>query len=296
MRTGKMTLAIVLMLGLWIVPAGAQQTDNQPSDKKSGGALGGVLDTLGGLLNVGNRKLHGTVVVNDGNTLVLRADDRTTYRVDVASIDPAVRAKLQAGQAVTVEARGGQSDVLTATSVQPDADVKSAVTFQRVSGTVQETSKDRVTFKTSEGLVLPVDTANVHGLPYLAANQPATLYYEQGPRQEIVAVWIEPGEARQSSPSASTSSSPSTSPSASVPSAAPSASIPGAQSLHGQVQTIGVSSLTLQTADGRTVSVDTSAVDPQTVATVRPGDAVTVTGTPTADGGRFAAQSVTAAR
>ena len=306
MRKSRMmaTLLVLLVAVAGATAAGAQQNDKQQGDKKSGGALGGVLDTLGGILNVGSRKLHGTIVVSEGNTLVVRGDDRATYRVDVAAIDPAARAKLTSGQTVTLQARGGQGDVLTATAVEPDAEAKSAATFQRISGTVQQTSKDRVTFKTAEGLVLPVDISNVHGLPYLSANQPATLYYEQGPQQEIVAVWIEPGESGQSpssasaptaSPSASTSA-PTASPSASTsaPTASPSASTTSAQSLRGQVQTIGVSSLTLQTGDGRTVTVDTSAVDPQMVATVRPGDAVTVTGTP-ADGGRFAAQTVRAA-
>jgi translation initiation factor IF-1 len=224
--------------------------------------------------------------------------------VDVASLDPAVRTKLAQGQTVTLTARGGQGDVLTATDVQPDTDAKTAATFQRVSGTVQESGKQRVLFKTADGLVLPVDVSKVHGLPYLAANQPATLYYEQGPKQEILAVWIEPGTAASattgsqpsgaatSPPSGAATSQPSASPT--PPSPAPAASV--GQSLQGKVQTIGMSTLTVQTNDGKTVTVDTSGVDQQSVASVRPGDSVTVTGTATADGGRFAAQSVKADR
>ena len=266
MRTKTMITIAALGLGLLATPALAQQ---------SGCGIGGVLDTLGGLLGAGSRTLHGTVIVSEGNTVVLRTDDRSTYRIDVASIDPSARAALAPGQTITVTARGsGGGDVLTATQVQTDAGGTSAATFQRLSGTVQESSKERILFKTSDGLVLPVDVSRVHGLPYLAANQPATLYYEQGPKQEIQAVWLQPGTTQ--------------------PSASPSpASTPAAgQSLQGRIETIGVSTLTLQTPDGKTVTVDTSAVDRQSVASVRPGDTVTVTGTSSGDGGTFQAQAV----
>jgi hypothetical protein len=276
MGTKTMVVAAVLTHVFVAVPAVAQQSGGQ---SQGGGALGGVLDTLGGILGGGSRKVQGTVVVNDGNTVVLRTNDRTTYRVDAASLDPGARASLTPGQTVTVTGRGGHGDVLTATDIQPDGGATSAATFQRVTGTVQETGKQRVLFKTGEGLVLPIDVSRVHGLPYLGANQPATLYYEQGPKQEIVAVWIQPGAQSTGQPAASPSPGAST-----------------AQSLHGKVQTIGVSTLTLETADGKTVTVDTSAVDPQSVSAVRPGDSVTVAGTGSTDGGRFAAQTVRSER
>jgi hypothetical protein len=262
MRTKAIITTIVLGLTLLATPVFAQQ---------SGGALGGVLDTLGGLLGGGSPTLHGTVVLSDGNTVILRADDRNTYRVDVAALDPSARTNLTPGQMITVTARGGVGNVLTATQIQADADAKSSATFQRVTGTVQESGKQRVLFKTGDGLVLPVDVSRVHGLPYLATGQPATLYYEQGPKQEIQAVWLEPGAAQ--------------------PSALPSTTSV-AQSLQGKVETIGVSTLTLQTSDGRTVTVDTSGVDQQSVASVRPGDAVTVIGAPAGDAGKFVAQTV----
>src|SRR4051812_47596384 len=157
MRTKAIITTIVLGLASLASPAAAQQ---------SGGALGGVLDTLGGLLGGGSRTLHGSVVVSDGNTIVLRSDDRSTYRIDVAALDPSTRATLTPGQTVAVTARGGAGDVLTATQIQTDTDAKSTTSFQRVTGTVQDTSKERILFKTTEGLVLPVDVSRVHGLPY----------------------------------------------------------------------------------------------------------------------------------
>ena len=260
MRTKAIIATIVLGLLPLSTPALAQQ---------SGGALGGVLDTLGGLL-AGSRTLHGAVVLTDGYTVVLRADDGSTYRVDVARLDPSSRTSLMPGQMVTVTARGGSSNVLTATRMKADADTKSHATFQRVSGIVQESGKQRIVFKTGDGLLLPVDVSRVHGLPYLAINQPRHSI-RAGSEGRIQAVWLEPGAAQ--------------------PSALPSTTSV-ARSLQGTVETIGVSMLTLQTSDGKTVTVDTSGVDRQSVASVRPGDAITITGLPAGDGGKFVAQSI----
>src|SRR5882762_3192037 len=207
------TLALILAAAS---PLAAQDKQNKQDSK---GGLGGVLDTLGNVLGTGTQKLHGTVVANEGSTFVLRTDDHRTYRVDAAALDPQKVSALTPGQTVSVTA----------------------------GGTVQEAGRQRVLFKTRDGLVLPVDVSNLNGLPYLAPNQPATLYYEQGPRQEIVGVWIQPGTAGASAPSTGA-------PSASAPSASVSAA---AQSLDGSVESVGVSELKLQTSDGRSVVVDT---------------------------------------
>src|SRR6267143_60105 len=241
-----------------------------------------VLAPLGNVLGTGTQKRHGTVVANEGSTFVLRTDDHRTYRVDAASLDPQKVSALTPGQTISVTAHGGgQSGVLTATDVTPDAK-GGGKTFRAVSGTIQEAGRQRVLFKTRDGLVLPVDVSNINGLPYLAPNQPATLYYEQGPRQEIVGVWISPGTAGASAPSTGA-------PSASAPSASVSAA---AQSLEGSVESVGVSELKLQTSDGRSVVVDTSGVDRQALRAIGPGDAVTVTGKSGASPDRFVAQSV----
>jgi hypothetical protein len=269
------TLALILAAA---APLAAQ---DKPNTQDSKGALGGVLDTLGNVLGTGTQKLHGTVVANEGSTLVLRTDDHRTYRVDAASLDPQKVSALTSGQTVSVTSRGGgQAGVLTATDVTPDPK-GGGKAFQSVSGSVQEAGRQRVLFKTRDGLVLPVDVSNITGLPYLAPNQPATLYYEQGPRQEIVGVWIQPGTAEASAPSMGASSA-----------SAPSASVSAAQSLEGSVESVGVSELKLQTSDGRSVVVDTSGVDRQALRAIGPGDAVTVTGKSGGSPDRFVAQSV----
>jgi hypothetical protein len=185
-----------------------------------------------------------------------------------------------------VNARGGgQAGVLTASDITPDAK-SSGKTFQTVSGTVQEANRERVLFKTRDGLVLPVDVSNINGLPYLAANAPATLYYEQGSKQEIVGVWVQPGTAQGSA------SSPNTPPSTSASANTPSASVSSPQSIEGLVESIGVAELKLQTSEGQSITVDTSGVDRQALRAVGPGDIVTVTGQGGATPDRFVAQSV----
>jgi translation initiation factor IF-1 len=278
------TLALACLVA---APVAAQDKQDKNNNKDNRGPLGGVLDTLGNVLGTGPQKLHGTVVLSEGSTFVLRTDDGKTYRVDAASLDPQKTQALTPGQTVSLNARGGgQAGVLTASDIAPDAK-STGKTFQTVSGTIQEASRQRVLFKTREGLVLPVDVSNVNGLPYLAANQPATLYYEQGQKQEIVGVWVQPGSG-QASASQQNTPPPATAPSAS----APSASVPSPASIEGLVESIGVSELKLQTNDGHAITVDTSGIDRQALRAIGPGDVVTVTGRGGASPDRFVAESV----
>src|SRR6266850_2681105 len=287
-----LTALVVALAGA--APAGAQEKDSS----KDRGGIGGVLDTLGGLLGSGtSNKLHGAVVVAHDTTVVLRTDDKRSVRVDTASIDPQVRQQLVPGQKVTVTARGAGGDVLAASDIQVEQGQAAPQAFSHVTGTVQERSEGRILFKTKEGLTLPVDTSQIRGLPYLAANTPATLIYEQGPKQEIVAVWIDPGDS-------AVSASPATEPAASQPAASqpggsqPAASLPSGaagagQKLEGLVESVSTSELTVQTTDGRHIRVDVAGVDRASLASVRAGDIVTVTGNATTDPDKFSANAVT---
>jgi hypothetical protein len=282
---GEAMNLIVILTAMFFALAGigsvaAQDTKDNTTKDRSG--IGGVLDTLGGILGGGTNKLHGSVVLARDNTLVLRTDDHRSVRVDTASIDPQVRQQLVPGQAVTVTARGAGGDVLTASDVQVEQGKNAPQAFSRVTGTVLERSDGRVLFKTKEGLTLPVDTSQIRGLPFLAANTPATLIYEQGPKQELLGVWIEPGDA-------AVSASPTSDPSASTTSAAS----PAGQTLEGLVESVGQGALTLQTGDGRHIQVDTNSVDRGALSGVRPGDVVTLTGNAGTDPNRFSATALT---
>jgi len=281
-----MNVIVILTAMLVLVGAGPAAAQSNTKDSK-GGTLGGVLDTLGGILGGGSSKLHGSVVTANDTTLVLRTDDQRTVRVDTASIDPKVRQQLTSGQSVTVTARGAGGDVIAASDVQVEPGKSATQSFQRVSGTVQERSGNRVLFKTRDGLTLPIDVSQIHGLPYIATNTPATLIYQQGSKQEVQAVWIEPGDT-------AASASPSTGSAASTP--APGTASPGGQTLQGMVESVGLSDLTLQTSDGKHVTVAISNVDKSALASVRPGDAVAVTGTAGTDPTHFTATSITTSK
>ena len=112
-----MNVIVILTAMLVLVGAGPAAAQSNTKDSK-GGTLGGVLDTLGGILGGGSSKLHGSVVTANDTTLVLRTDDQRTVRVDTASIDPKVRQQLTSGQSVTVTARGAGGDVIAASDVQ----------------------------------------------------------------------------------------------------------------------------------------------------------------------------------
>src|SRR5204863_9156376 len=152
------TLALILAAA---APLAAQDKQDKQTKQDSKGGLGGVLDTLGNVLGTGTQKLHGTVVANEGATFVLRTDDRRTYRVDAAAIDPQKVSALTPGQTISVTAHGGgEAGVLTSTDVraEPKGGGKA---FQAVSGTVQEAGRQCVLVKTCDGLVLPADASNL---------------------------------------------------------------------------------------------------------------------------------------
>ncbi|HEV8614856.1 MAG TPA: hypothetical protein VGU22_05125 [Methylomirabilota bacterium] len=276
-----MTFVVALFTAVAILLASAAPASAQTGQ----GGLGGVLDALGGILGGVAQKLHGTVVLARDTTLVLRGDDERSYRIDLASIAPQARQSLRVGETATVSVRGGgQAGVLTATDLHADPS-GAPKAFRQVAGTIEEGGNNsRIVFRTRDGLSLPIDVSQLRGLPFFSANDPATLIYEHGPQQQIVAVWVEPGQT-QPAASAPPSSLPwPTQPSASIPAR-------GVDSVQGTVNTIGLDSFSLQTREGRTVMVEARGVDRRAVQGIRPGDVVTVTGqAETPD--RFVAQSI----
>ena len=253
--------------------------------QSSGGGLGGVLDTLGGIFGVGSGRVHGNVVVNRGDTLVVRTDAGRTLAVDASKTDSRLRGLLKPGDGVTLVMRapkeGEPRDATTvATELQLDPPTQAGKSWLSVEGTVQEANNSRVTFKTREGFTLPLDVATITGLPTLQAGQPATLIYEQG-RQGPVAVWIEPGTSASAqtfpaSPRPVPGQPPDPQAGAS-PSASPDT---GLQRVHGLVDSVSLTGFTLTSDDGRKMTVDTLRLSEGRAPNVRPGDLVTVFGRP----------------
>ncbi len=229
-----------------------------PAWAQGGGKSGNVLDTLGDLLR-GAQSVRGRVVVLRDNELVLRGQEGKTYVVNTAAMESDTLAKLAPGQTVSVKLRPGQHEVLIADTAKIEAGAPQS--FQKIDGTVQSVSGERVSFRTKEGLVVPVDLAQVAGrAPKLKADEPATLYYEsQG--QSVVGVWVEP----KSSAAAATGG-------------AASPATGEYRRLHGYVESVGVDTMALKSDDGRRVTVDTSRVGDDTRRALRPGDLVSVVG------------------
>jgi len=68
--------------------------------------------------------------------------------------------------------------------------------------------------------------------------------------------------------------------------------VPGTQSIEGVVDSIAMSELKLRATDGRSLTVDTSGLDRDSLRGIAPGDPVTVTGAAGTTQDRVVAQSV----
>ena len=250
------TLAVILTTLALITPLPALAQD-------TGGGVGQTIgNILSGVLGRGGQ-VRGHVVQATGPQLILRGDDGRTYRVDTSSLPAAEWRNLQPGDAVTVAAQrsGTSSDTLVAERIQPEASMPRA-TYQTVRGTIQSVSGAEATIRTDDGRTLALDISSLPATARPSSNQSATIVYESGlGTSRPKAVWVDAGAG-------------STQPSASVPTGTQS----GYQRVHGYVESIGVSSLTLKTDSGQSLAVDTSGVPQQQLATTRPGDVVSVTG------------------
>ena len=115
-----------------------------------------------------------------------------------------------------------------------------------------------------------------------AGTRVAVLGVEGGRPYELAALAFGPGDAAALG---MTAPAPQASPSASIPSTA-TAPAPGPEPmwrLDGAVQSVSGAMLTLRTPNGQTHTVDASQLSPTTIATLRPGDQVTLFGVPRRD-------------
>jgi hypothetical protein len=131
--------------------------------------------------------VHGTVTKAEGSTLTFRADDGRTLTVDMSQVNASVQKGLTPGEGATVvgfpgaqgnqftaryiqqdssdPARGGrvvgQTTPAPATAAAPKTPVDEKA-WQRIHGTVQSVSGNRLTLKTDDGRTLNVDMASVN--------------------------------------------------------------------------------------------------------------------------------------
>jgi hypothetical protein len=242
-----------------VAPASAQDS------KGLGQTIG---DVLSGVLGKDAGGVQGHVVLATGPELIFRGSDGRTYRVDTSSLPAAEWRSLKPGDAITLAAkRGAAADQLVAERIQRDASGRQAL-YQTTRGTVQSVTGSEATLRTDDGRTMTLDISSLPAAARPTANQPATIVYE-GSRgsARATALWLEPD-----------SSASATQPSASVPTGAASGTQSGYQRIHGYIESIGVSTLTLKTDSGQTLPVDISGLSPQQLASTRPGDVVSVVG------------------
>jgi hypothetical protein len=246
-------------------------------EDRRGGGRGGILSGLPGEY----QRLHGDRVHASGATMIFRADDGKTYTVDMSALDTERWHPIELGHALTLAAKPGrETHALIAARIQADpADRSTGKTpkkpFVSAQGTVEAVQDSRLTFRTTDGTILSADASQLPGRAAARVSDQGTLTYERGPQRQITALWLERQE---------------TQPSAAV---IPRAVSPGEyQRIHGYVQSVGWSTMSLKADDGRTLTVDTSQVDAQVRSAVRQGDLLSVVGKTTARADQFVAEVI----
>jgi hypothetical protein len=245
-------------------------------EDRRGGRRGDVLAGLPGEY----RRLHGHRVHASGATMIVRADDGQTYAVDMSALDTQTWRPIELGQAVTLAAKPGREPhALVAARLQADPVDRSTGRapkrpFLSAQGTVEAVQDSRFNFRTTDGKILWADASQMPGRAAARVNDQGTLIYERAGHQ-VTALWLE---------------RPETQPSAAV---IPRVVGPGEyQRVHGYVQSVGGSTMSLKADDGRTLTVDTGQVDAQVRSTVRSGDLVSVVGKTTVPADQFVAEVI----
>ncbi|PYM85658.1 MAG: hypothetical protein DME13_10250 [Candidatus Rokuibacteriota bacterium] len=230
------------------------------------------------------QRIHGKVQSVSGNTVTVKADDGRVLTVDAAQVSADIRGALAPGAGVTLIGKAGaQSNQFTAQYIQQDASdplrggtivgqTPPAVTdrsWQRVHGTVQSVSGNTVTVKTDDGRTLTAHAGDVSAeiRGSLAKDDGVTLIGFPGSRTDhFLARYIQ----KDSAPGATGASAPS--------------ALPGPvdekswQKIHGTVNSVSGTTLSLKADDGRAINVDMKEVGEAIRQSLSAGDKVTVNG------------------
>jgi preprotein translocase subunit YajC len=226
------------------------------------------------------QRIHGKVQSVSGNTVTVKADDGRTVTVDASQVDAGIRGALTAGEGVTlIGFKGSDANKFTARYIQqdssdpsrggtivgqtpPPADGKG---WQRVHAKVQSVSGNTVTARTDDGRTLTVDasrvSAEIRNALKTGAGVTLVGFAGQQPTQ-FTAHYIEQDGSAAQSPSASPTG---------VAQKPP-------QRIHGTVQSVSGTTLSMKADDGRELNVDMKDVGPGIRQSLRTGDKVLVTG------------------
>lgn len=249
----RFAVILTMLLAGGAGPAVAQNT---------GGVGQAIGDILSDVLGNETRQVRAHVVLATAKGLVVRTSDGRTHPVDTRALVTSEWRSFEAGQAVTLAVRRDtRASTLIATSIQADPSGTRAA-YEVLRGTVESISRSEATVRTGDGRFVSFDISSVPDAARPTRGDAVAVAYDaQNASGRRTALWI------QDDATASTTQ----------PAASPTTTS-GYQRIHGYVQSIGVSTLTLKRDSGQTVTVDTSGLDAQAVASTRPGDVVSVVG------------------
>jgi uncharacterized protein Veg len=199
----------------------------------------------------GEQVLHGTIEQVDGPRIVLRADDGQRYTIDTTGV-PGFTLTGSTGREVTVTARAGQQPgQLDAVAIEAGR----AGGWQRIHGTIQNVEGANVTLRGDDGRLYTIDTTAVPGFTLTGSTgREVTVTARAGQQPgQLEAVAIEPGSGTASPGD-------------------------GWQRIHGRVQSVQGTNVTLRADDGRLLTLDASKVSPAIRQALTPNEGVTVVG------------------
>jgi cold shock CspA family protein len=206
-------------------------------------------------------------VQTKGTTMIFRAEDGKIYAVDMSAIETETWHPIVLGQAVTLAAKPGpEPQTLVAARIEPEQPdragrLREKRAFRTVHGMVERVEGSRVTVRSVDGTVFPVDVAQIRGETQFRANDGAVVILEPGQGQTVV--WIDREDRRGGGRGDILSGLPAE-----------------YQSLHGaRVHTSGATMI-FRTDDGKTDAVDMSALSPQRWQSLELGQAVTLAAKP----------------
>ena len=225
--------------------------------------------------------LRGNILSATNETMLVRTDRGETRLIDMAGVPAAEWHTLEPGEAVTVDGKipFDAPDTFMASRIRRDPNGRRA-SYRTTRGVVRSVAGPLMVLRTTEGQILALDISTLPSGTQVGPSEAVIVTYEQQPQRDLVALWLEP----DSSPPTEIASTPPEPPAPPPPPAGPASSVSAPpigsypHRLHGRVESIGATTLTLKTDDGQLVAFDTSRVNPQAIAGTRPGDVVSVFG------------------
>ncbi len=228
-------------------------------------------------------RVRGTVQSVNGNVVTLKTDDGRTLNVDIAQARQRLQGGLQAGERVSVIGTASGSQ-FTARAIRDERQAQaSASEWQRVHGTVQSVQGSTMQFRTDDGRTLSVDMSKVGGniQGALTQGEGATVVGFAGANaNQLRAEYIQQDSSDTSRGGAVVGQAPA--PVTPAPAPGPTASGPVDQNawqrVHGTVQSITGTKVTMKADDGRMVTVDVAQVGDSVRKALTPGEGITVAG------------------